>query len=102
MFRISFKENQTVVTMQIVGRFTSNFAEEAKQLIARRNMPADLVVDLSDVTFADSAGEETLSWLSGIGAKFIAESSYALFLCERLGLPLSSELARPFLKQASP
>jgi hypothetical protein len=50
-------------------------------------------VDLSEVTFADAAGEEALQWLRSVGAKFVAESSYALHLCERLHLPLLSVLA---------
>ena len=92
MFRITFKERPTGVTMLVEGRLVADFAEQAKELIVRRNLPAELVVDLSEVTFADSAGEEALSWLSGLGAKFAAESSYALSLCERLQLKLSPVL----------
>jgi hypothetical protein len=92
MFRITFKERPTGVTMRVEGRLVADFAEHAKELIARRNLPAELVVDLSEVTFADSAGEDALSWLSGVGAKFAAESSYSLYLCERLHLKMSSVL----------
>ena len=89
MFRITFDEDSTGVIMHIEGRFVGDFAEETKQLIVCRNLPAELVVDLSEITFADSAGEEALKWLSGIGAKFVADGSYSLDLCERLQLPLS-------------
>ncbi len=91
MFRITFDDHGTRVTMRIEGRFVGHFAEEAKQLILHREFPADLLVDLSEVTFADCAGEEALIWLSGFGAKFVAESSYSLHLCERLCLPLSTD-----------
>ena len=94
MFRITFKERSTGVTMLVEGRLVADFADEARELVVRQNLPADLVVDLSEVTFADSAGEEALSWLSGVGAKFVAESSYSLYLCERLQLKISPVLAR--------
>ncbi len=86
MFRISFEERPAGVTMRIQGRFAGHFATEARQLVAVRNLPADLVVNLSDVTFVDSAGEDALTWLKTIGAEFIADTSYSLHLCERLQL----------------
>ena len=86
MFRISFEERPTGVTMRIEGRFAGHFASEARQLVAVRNLPSDLVVDLSDVTFVDSAGEDALTWLKTIGAEFVADTSYSLHLCERLQL----------------
>lgn len=94
MFRITFQERPTGVTMRVEGRLVADFAEQAKELIVGRDLPADLVVDLSEATFADSAGEEALSWLSGVGAKFVADGSYSLHLCERLHLPLLPVLAR--------
>ncbi len=92
MVRITFDERPMGVTMRIMGRLAGHFAEETKQLVLRRKFPADLVVDLSDVTFADGYGEEALTWLGRLGAKFIAESSYSSDLCERLHLRLSTEL----------
>ena len=94
MGRITFDERPMGVTMQVMGRLAGNFAEETKQLVLRRNFPADLVVDLSEVTFADGCGEEALTWLGRLGAKFIAESSYASDLCERLHLRLSTGVTR--------
>ncbi len=90
MFRITFDDQPTGVTMRIEGRLVSHFAEEAKQSIVSRNLPTGLVVDISGVTFADSAGEEALGWLSTVGAKFVAESSYSLYMCERLHLPVAT------------
>jgi hypothetical protein len=94
MFRITVDKHAAGGTMRIEGRFVAHFAEEAKQAIISRNLPAELVVDLSDVTFADAAGEEALRWLRRLGAKFVAENSYALHLCERLHLPLLVVAAR--------
>ena len=95
MVRITFEEHPAGVTMRVQGRLVAQFAEEAKQSIVRRKLPAELVVDLSDVTFADSAGEEALRWLSGLGAKFVADGSYSLHLCERLHLPLANSFCTP-------
>ncbi len=92
MFRITLKERPNGVTMRVEGRLVADFAEQAKALIVRRNWPADLIVDLSEVTFADGAGEEALTWLSGVGATFVADGSYSLYLCDRLHLQLSPVL----------
>ena len=94
MFRITLKERSTGVTMRVEGRLDADFAGQARELIVCHSLPADLLVDVSDVTFADCAGEEALGWLSGVGAEFLAESSYSLNLCERLHLKTSPVLAR--------
>lgn len=90
MFRITFVDGPPGVTVRIEGRFVGHFAQEATQVIVSRDLPADFVVDLTDITFADSAGEEALSSLIRIGAKFVAENSYSLHLCERLHLPIAT------------
>ena len=95
MVRITFEEHLSGVIMRVQGRLVAQFAEEAKQSIVRRKLPAELVVDLSEVTFADSAGEDALRWLSGVGAKFVADGSYSLHLCERLHLPLANSSCTP-------
>ncbi len=87
MFRITSVDHPNGITIRIEGRLVGHFAQEATQAIAASDLPAAFVVDLSDVTFADSAGEEALRWLVRIGAKFVADNSYALHLCERLQLP---------------
>jgi hypothetical protein len=93
MFHIELVEARGGIKMTIEGRFTSHDAEEAKQLIARRKTPAELTVDISEITFVDAVGETILLWMWLIGAKFVAESSYSLHLCKRLHLPLTSNHA---------
>ena len=90
VFRVTV--DPTGFHMRLEGRFVGQFAEEVKQLIVLHT--AEVVVDLSDVTLADAAGEEALRCLRSLGAKFMAESSYALHLCERLQLPLLSAAVR--------
>jgi hypothetical protein len=94
MVRITFEEGSNCLVMRIEGRFVAHFAEEAQHLIVGRKLAPELIVDVSEVTFADSHGEHALKWLSGVGAKFVAESSYALHLCERLDLPMKNGFER--------
>ena len=89
MFRMEFEELDTSLTIRILGRFVGHFAEEAKLLIARKKVPEKLTVDISDVTFVDLDGEESLTWLSKVGANFVAQSSYSLDVCDRLKLRLA-------------
>lgn len=95
MFRISFNDHPSGVTLRIEGRFTGHFADEARQLIALRKLPAQFAIDLSDVTFTDIEGESALLWLAAIGGKFVADTAYSLHLCERLNLPQSDAKAHP-------
>lgn len=98
MLRVEFRDAANTLTIGIEGRLVGTFAEEARTLVARCNVPRALVVDLSDVTYVDSAGEEVLSWLGQLGARFVAESSYAQDVCERLHLALAQDTP----PQASP
>jgi hypothetical protein len=92
MIRITFEERPVGTTMRIMGRLVSHFAEQTKELVLRGKIPADLIVDVSELTFADGKGEEALTWLGRLGAEFIADSSYSSDLCERLHLRLSMEV----------
>jgi hypothetical protein len=50
-----------------------------------------MLVDLSEVTYVDSVGEQLLIWLCGLRAKFMAETCYARDVCERLHLTLKGD-----------
>jgi len=89
MFRMEVVELGPEMTLRIEGRFVGHFAEEAKLLVTRQKAPAGLKVDISELTYVDANGEEALTWLGQIGAKFVAERSYALDVCERLDLALA-------------
>ena len=86
MFRIDVNEEDGKATMKIAGRLEALCAEELRRQVLRCRDPHSLVVDLSDVIFVDSSGEEVLSWLSQIGAQFSAEGFYCLEICGRLRL----------------
>jgi hypothetical protein len=79
------------LVLKIEGQLSGNYAEHTRTLIPRCNTELPLVVDLTDVTFVDSAGEGVLSLFGRLGAAFIADDAYARDLCERLNLRLSSQ-----------
>jgi hypothetical protein len=87
MLRVDIHNDPCVPSLTMEGRLVGAFAEDAKTTVLRCVVPPK-VVNLTEVTFADREGETVLLWLAGTGAEFIAESSYALDLCERLRLPL--------------
>jgi hypothetical protein len=64
-------------------------AEEVRHQVLHCGDPHRLAVDLSEVTFIENSGEEVLSWLGNIGARFISDGFYCLDICERLHLPIS-------------
>ena len=89
MIRIEFHDSTNTMTMRIAGRFVETLAENARALISPCiNLP-NFVVNLSEVSFVDTVGEEVLSWFGQLGGEFVAENSYSLNVCERLNLPIT-------------
>jgi hypothetical protein len=97
MLRVQVHQVEGSLTLRLEGRLVGDWAEQARSLVTKSPIPAQLVVDLTEVSYADSLGEQVLSWFRSIGASFVADSCYALDVCERLQLPLqrgmSSSLA---------
>ena len=86
MLRVDTKDSDKTSIIRLAGRLTGDGAEQVRTLVTRSGMAKGLVVDLTEVTFVDSAGEMALSLLKQLGAKFVAEDSYMLDVCERLHL----------------
>ena len=89
MLRVETHESPNSMSLKLEGRFTGDDAENTRTLITRCREGMRLIVDLTDVTFIDSAGEEVLSFFGRFGAEFVAPTSYALAVCERLHLCLA-------------
>lgn len=89
VLRAEVQDSEKALVLRLVGRFAADDAEHIRMLVTRGNPERGLVVDLTEVTFIDSVGEATLSFMSRLGAKFIAEDVYILGVCERLNLPLA-------------
>ena len=87
MLRVQTQELNGALMCRLEGRFTGKGAEEVRTLVTRCDSKLQLVVDLTDVMFIDTIGEEVLSFVKRLGAEFIAETSYSRDVCERLKLP---------------
>ena len=91
MLRVEILDSENSLSLKLEGRFTGADAESTRTLITRCREGMRLVVDLTDVTFMDSAGEEVLSFFGRFGTEFVAQTSYTLDICERLHLRLARD-----------
>ena len=91
MLRVDIRDSANALSLKLEGRFTGEDAENTRTLMARCHDGMTLLVDLTEVTFVDSLGEEVLSFFGRFGAEFIAQTSYALDICERLHLRLARD-----------
>lgn len=91
MLRITCRENGSTVLLRLEGRLVGPWVEELRlKVLQLRPSETALEVDISDLSFADDAGEQTLLWLLRIGSKFRGSGVYGRYLCESLGIQLSS------------
>ena len=86
MFRAEILWLANGPTLKMEGRLVGEWAEQARYLVTTDVVPKGLIVDLTEVSYVDSAGERLLSWLGSVGAGFVASGVYAPAVCERLGL----------------
>ena len=94
MLRAEFHKLADVLILELEGRLVGEWAVQVKSLAANCSSPRSLVVNLSEVTYVDSVGEQLLVWLATFQAKFIAETCYARDVCERLHLTLARRSRR--------
>jgi len=93
MLRVDIRDSANALTLKLEGRFTGENAENTRMLPTRCHEGMTLLVDLTEVTFIDSVGEEVLSLFGRFGAEFVAQTSYTLNICERLHLRLALDQA---------
>jgi hypothetical protein len=91
MLRVEVDDSPNSLSFKLQGRFTGNDAESTRLLVTRCRVGMKLVIDLTDVTFIDSVGEEVLSFFTRFNAEFVAQTSYTLDICERLSLRVTSD-----------
>jgi hypothetical protein len=75
-------------TLRMSGRLAEGCREEVKAYLDSDQALESIVVDLTEVTYIDHAGEDTLRWLGRRGARFTADNPYALHICDRLRLKI--------------
>jgi hypothetical protein len=93
MFRAEIQWLASGPTLKLEGKLVADWAEQARCLVTKDVLPKDLIVDLTDVSYVDSVGEQLLKWLASVGAVFIAGSVYAFAVCDRLRLPPMQRIA---------
>ena len=86
MLRVDIHEFPNTISLRFEGRFARDDAENSRALVTRCRDGVNLVVDLTNVTFIDFIGEEVLSFFGRFGAEFVAQTSYAIDICQRLNL----------------
>jgi hypothetical protein len=86
MFRAEMLWLANGPTLKMEGKLVGEWAEQARCLVTADVVPKGLIVDLTEVSYIDSAGERLLSWLGSVGAVFAARGVYTTDVCERLGL----------------
>ena len=92
MLRVEFNDDgDGALRVRLFGRMVGPYAEDARKALANRQLPASIVVDLSEVTFVDLFGEQVLLWLGRLGAKFVANHVYMRSVCENLQLHISKK-----------
>ena len=89
MLRVETQESDNIFVAKLEGRFSGNDAVRLGILVAYPEIEKGRVVDLTDATFIDSVGEVRLSFLSRLGANFVAEDAFMLDMCEPLHLSLA-------------
>jgi len=91
MLRVEIQGSPDTLILKLEGRFTGDDAEHTRSLVAHCLAGVKLVVDLTEVMFIDSVGEEVLSFFGRFGAEFVAQASYTLDICERLHLSVARD-----------
>jgi len=86
MFRAEIQWLASGPTLKLEGRLVADWAEQARCLVTKDVLPKGLIVDLTEVSYVDSVGEQLLKWLASVGTVFVAGSIYAFAVCDRLRL----------------
>ena len=93
MFRAEILWLANGPTLKMESRLAGKWAEQARCLVTPDVVPKGLIVDLTEVSYMDSAGECLLSWLGSVGAGFVASNVYATAVCERPGLSVMQRIS---------
>lgn len=88
MLRVELDDCANTLSLKVQGRLVGEGAKNTRTLLARYRTGMRLIVDITEVTFVDTLGEDLLSAFGGLGADFLAETSYSRYICERLQLRL--------------
>jgi hypothetical protein len=96
VFRAEIRHIANGPILKMEGRLVGEWAHEARALVTSDADLKGLVVDLTEVCYIDSIGEQILNWLGSLGAAFVGENTYAMGVLERLHLPLLENMPERF------
>jgi hypothetical protein len=91
MFRAELIQCGDESILKMEGRLVGDWANEVRTLITRGPVSKRLIIDLTDVSYVDPVGEQVLSWLNSLGARFVARGVYSAATCKRLKLALHTK-----------
>jgi len=91
MIRAEFIQRNEGRALKLEGRLAGAWAVQVKSLLSRHFVSHGFLVDMSEVTYVDPVGEQLLTWLRDLHAKFVAETSYARDVCQKLQLDLQEK-----------
>jgi len=91
MIRAEFIQRNEGRGLKLEGRLVGAWAVQVKSLLSRHFVSCGFLVDVSEVTYVDPIGEQLLTWLRDLHAKFVAETCYARDVCEKLQLDLQGK-----------
>lgn len=86
MLRITLPTREDPPVFVLEGRLAGLWVKELIRVTRDLGPRTTSVFDIEDVIYVDSLGEETLLWLSRLGATFITMNAYGKDLCRRLHL----------------
>ncbi|MGC2617152.1 MAG: hypothetical protein WA354_24170, partial [Terracidiphilus sp.] len=75
MLRITLPANSSGIVV-LEGRLTGLWAQELLRVARDAYQGPGMILDLQEVFYVDSSGEEALRILSRVGATFITDSAY--------------------------
>jgi hypothetical protein len=105
MLRISFAQTDTEQRWTVCGQLAGPWVAELRECWEHGRKiggRADPLVDLSDVTFIDEAGEKLLSEMRSSGATFVAAGVETKHLGENLRVKGERSLRRVIVPRANP
>ncbi len=86
MLRITLPTASHSGLLILEGRLTGLWVKEFLRVVRGTNQRFGNIVDLREVLYVDSEGEEALRLVARRGVRFMTESAYGKDLCHRLKL----------------
>jgi len=92
VLRITVTTSDEKIFLKLEGRLAGPWVDELKKTVLSTDAWCQpLEIDVSGLTFAEDEGEQILSRLHRMGARFQGKGPFPEYLCDRLKIPLSHQ-----------